>query len=169
MYSVASVCGRRRPSGNLCRITKRKAPDDHHHNILSKTSFGTARRIRQNRPTDNTDEAGFAYQVTANGGRQARRVGDAPIRIDFVSAKRLTDSTRLPFFRLHLLGDHFCFAFFRFRAAAAAADAFFARATRWSLVIVSSDRRPPMRPPFAPCSRKYAKTLAGSFFVIITS
>ena len=42
----------------------------------------------------------------------------------------------------------------RFRAAAAAALAFFARATRCADVIVSRERFPPIRPPFAPCSRK---------------
>jgi len=41
-----------------------------------------------------------------------------------------------------------------FRAATAAALAFFARAIRCAAVIVSSARRPPMAPPRAPCSRK---------------
>lgn len=43
------------------------------------------------------------------------------------------------------------------RAATAAALAFVARAIRSDGVIVSSDRRPPIRPPLAPCSRKYSR------------
>jgi len=67
---------------------------------------------------------------------------------------RRQDICELPLCRYPLSGDHWVFFADRFRAAAAAALAFFARATRCAGVMVSSDRRPPMRPPFAPCSRK---------------
>jgi hypothetical protein len=53
-----------------------------------------------------------------------------------------------------------------FRAATAAALAFFARATRAAGVIVSIARRPPIRPPLAPCSRKNRRTSGGSFFAM---
>ena len=60
----------------------------------------------------------------------------------------------------HHLGHFFAD---RFRAAAAAALAFFARATRSAWLIVSRDRRPPIRPPFAPCSRRNSRTAGGNF------
>ena len=54
------------------------------------------------------------------------------------------------------------------RAVAAAAEAFFARTTRSSGVMVSRERLPPIFPPifppFAPCLRKYSRTSGGSFF-----
>lgn len=61
--------------------------------------------------------------------------------------------------------NHLCLAR---RAAAAAAEAFFARALRSSGVMVSRERFPPIfppiLPPFAPCLRKYSRTSGGSFF-----
>lgn len=49
------------------------------------------------------------------------------------------------------------------RAAAAAADAFLARAIRASAVIVTRLRLPPSFPPRAPSVRKYSRTSGGSF------
>ncbi len=46
------------------------------------------------------------------------------------------------------------FAFFAALAAADARPARLARAARSSVVIVSSDRLPPILPPFAPCFLK---------------
>lgn len=54
--------------------------------------------------------------------------------------------------------------FFAFRAATAAAEAFFARAVRSSGVMVSRERFPPICPPFAPCLRKNSRTSDGSLF-----
>ena len=58
----------------------------------------------------------------------------------------------------------FLFLAFAFRTFAAASLAFFALAVRCSAVIVSNERLPPIRPPFAPCSLKNARTSGGSFF-----
>ena len=53
------------------------------------------------------------------------------------------------------------------RAAAAARLAFWARADRWAGVIAAAARAPPIRPPFAPCCRKYSSTSAGNRFAAI--
>lgn len=63
----------------------------------------------------------------------------------------------------------FAFFAFAFLASAAALLAFLALAARCSAVIVSRDRLPPMRPPFAPCSLKNLRTSGGSFFTARTS
>lgn len=59
--------------------------------------------------------------------------------------------------------------FLAFRAATAALEAFFARDTRSSGVIVSRDRFPPILPPFAPCLRKKSMASGGSFRVMSES
>jgi len=64
---------------------------------------------------------------------------------------------------------HLVFFADRFRAAAAAALAFLARATRCAGVILSAVRRPPMRPPFAPCSRRNSITAGGNFLTMSVS
>jgi hypothetical protein len=48
-----------------------------------------------------------------------------------------------------------------------ASTAFFALADRSLAVIVSSDRFPPIRPPFAPWSRRYARTLSGISGIVV--
>jgi len=61
---------------------------------------------------------------------------------------------------------------FPFRAAVAAAEAFFARAARSSGVMDAAaffpPALPPIFPPFAPCLRKNSKTSGGSFFFAMT-
>ncbi len=68
---------------------------------------------------------------------------------------------------LHLFAEAMSHLFFfsrPFRAAVAASDAFFARATRSSGVMVSRERFPPIFPPFAPCLRKKSRISGGSRF-----
>ena len=132
---------------------------------VTRCCFWHCGRVREGR-----DRAGIGHVL----GTYWAGVG-SPRRLDARDAGRGLPTARDELDALHgekhtasgMPDDYLAFLADRFRAAAAAALAFFARATRCARVILSAVRRPPIRPPFAPCSRRNSITAGGNFLAIV--